>query len=112
MRYLDKCLFVSLILLTPTIAPAYTELPFCPSGGPPGWMNYFDYRQDKKNWRNHFRNQNYQRYYSVRPERYRSYQNSPGNGYSPRSRRMNQQLRQGHPFNQNHRFSNQHPIRR
>lgn len=23
------------------------EFPFCPGGGPPGWMNYFDYQQDK-----------------------------------------------------------------
>ncbi len=29
----------------------FTELPFCPSGGPPGWMNYFDHKRDQNIWR-------------------------------------------------------------
>jgi len=94
MRLIEKCLFLSLMLSMPTVTSAYRELPFCPSGGPPGWMNYFDYRQDKNNWRNYYRNQNHQQPYSTRPKRYRSHQNSPSGFNAYPVRPMNQPWRQ------------------
>jgi hypothetical protein len=44
-----------LILIAISVAPDVfsrsgyprKELPFCPGGGPPGWMNYFDYKRDQ-----------------------------------------------------------------
>jgi len=79
MYTVTKFIFIVLSLTTAQNSYAWPELPFCPSGGPPGWMNYFDYKRDKNNWRNHFRNQNFQRYYSAQPERHSSFQNSPDN---------------------------------
>jgi len=86
------------IVFSLSVSPSsygWPELPFCPSGGPPGWMNYFDYKRDKNNWRNHFQNQNYQGYYSTPAERYRSFQNSPGNFSAYPTRMMKQQPMQG-----------------
>ena len=34
-----------------------TEFPFCPGGGPLGWMNYFDYQRDKNRSRRYQRQQ-------------------------------------------------------
>jgi len=36
---------------------AMPELPFCPAGGPPGWFNYFNDKQDQNRWqrRNNYR---------------------------------------------------------
>jgi hypothetical protein len=34
---------------------AFPELPFCPAGGPPGWMNHFNYKRDQNSWRRHSR---------------------------------------------------------
>ena len=45
-------------LLTLTFLPlstnlsAYPEIPFCPAGGAPGWMNYIDYKRNQKRWQN------------------------------------------------------------
>lgn len=30
---------------------AFPEIPFCPAGGPPGWMNHFNYKRDQNIWR-------------------------------------------------------------
>ena len=43
--------FIALSLPVSTMSfPGFPrkELPFCPGGGPPGWMNHFDYKQDQK----------------------------------------------------------------
>lgn len=34
---------------------AFPELPFCPAGGPPGWLNYFNDKRDKNIWRRYSR---------------------------------------------------------
>ena len=30
---------------------AFPEIPFCPAGGPPGWLNHFNYKRDQNIWR-------------------------------------------------------------
>ena len=36
---------------------AYPEIPFCPAGGAPGWMNYLDYKRNQNSWqRNYYSN--------------------------------------------------------
>ena len=30
---------------------AFPEFPFCPAGGPPGWLNYLNDNHDKNIWR-------------------------------------------------------------
>lgn len=58
---------------------AFPELPFCPAGGPPGWMNHFNYKRDQNIWR----------HYSAYPypspayNRPAYYWPSQGYGYSP-----------------------------
>ena len=34
---------------------AYTELPFCPGDGSPGWINYFDYKRGQNDWQQYRR---------------------------------------------------------
>ena len=36
------------------------EIAFCPSGGPTGWMNYFDKRDRDKRWKRYWRYRHYQ----------------------------------------------------
>ena len=36
------------------------EIAFCPSGGPTGWMNYFDKRDREKRWKSYWRYRQYQ----------------------------------------------------
>lgn len=43
------------------------EFPFCPSGGPQGWMNYFEYKRDKNRWQQYIQ---YQKNHSYIPENY------------------------------------------
>jgi hypothetical protein len=65
------------------------EFPFCPAGGPPGWMNYFDYKRDQNILR---RQQDYQRvhYYPYyfrpvySPGLYPSQQYSPAPSFAGR----------------------------
>ncbi len=71
---------------------AFPELPFCPAGGPPGWLNYFNYKRDQNILRHNAQYAlpayappaYYQpRYnYSYTPV-YRGYDNRPNYYYSP-----------------------------
>ncbi len=59
---LIKLALVLIALSLPTTAMSFPgfprkELPFCPGGGPSGWLNYFDYKRDQNIRR---RYQNYQ----------------------------------------------------
>jgi hypothetical protein len=36
------------------------EIAFCPSGGPTGWMNFFDKRDREKRWKRYWRYQQHQ----------------------------------------------------
>lgn len=65
---LIKIFLVCLATTMPEAGFARKELPFCPGGGPPGWMNYFDYKRDQNIWRQ----QNYQPY-SNHPSSYSGY---------------------------------------
>lgn len=45
-----------IILLLSTFSTsgyAFPELPFCPAGGPTGWLNHFNYKRDQNIWRRH-----------------------------------------------------------
>lgn len=65
-----KQLSILFFALIPTCVYAYPEIPFCPAGGPPGWINYLN----KKN-HNNWHNRNYQT--SYYPNIYRSNQSYP-----------------------------------
>jgi len=41
--------FIVIIITLTANASGYPlyELPFCPGGGPPGWMNHFNYKRDQ-----------------------------------------------------------------
>ncbi len=66
MRVLTKFLLILIALCLSTNCFARWEIPFCPAGGPPGWMNYFDDKRDQNIWR-HYLNyppaNSYQNYY-------------------------------------------------
>jgi len=34
-------------------AYAFPEIPFCPGGGPPGWVNYFNDKREQNKWRHY-----------------------------------------------------------
>jgi len=56
-------LFIIITAITLSSAShAFPELPFCPAGGPPGWMNYFNDKRDQNLW---------QRYHRYPPPAYR-----------------------------------------
>ena len=79
------------ILITGIISPnsyAFPELPFCPAGGPPGWLNYFNDKRDQNNWRRYSR----YNYALQRSSRYPSYY---GPAYSPMHRPYNHTVRPG-----------------
>jgi len=69
-RRFDKrcCSFVAsvlagLMLVSVTVqAGVYPrdEIAFCPSGGPTGWMNFFDKRDRENRWKNYWRYRQYQ----------------------------------------------------
>ena len=51
-----KFFSVKLLLIISTLcfsidSQARKEIPFCPAGGPPGWMNYFDHERDRNKWK-------------------------------------------------------------
>ena len=49
--------FIFLILCTLTsVSHAFPELPFCPAGGPPGWLNHFNYKRDQNILRHYAQN--------------------------------------------------------
>ena len=50
---------------------AYPEIPFCPAGGPPGWMNYMDYKRDQNRWRHNRYSSNYPAFNYTRFNQYK-----------------------------------------
>jgi len=48
-KFLTLLIFSS---LTGT-SQAFPELPFCPAGGPPGWLNHFIHKRDQNNLRHY-----------------------------------------------------------
>lgn len=71
----SKIFIICLITTASQSSSARNELPFCPSGGPPGWMNYFDNKRDQ----NIRRHQNYPSY-NYRPWYRSDYNRSSANG--------------------------------
>lgn len=45
-----KTLLACMVLSFSQNSFAFMELPFCPAGGPPGWMNYFDHKREQNKW--------------------------------------------------------------
>ena len=78
MKALLKLLIIFISSVLTANSHAFPELPFCPGGGPPGWMNYFNDKRDQ-NIRRHYAPQ-----YSPafrQPSHYNSYY-----GYNPAAR--------------------------
>lgn len=76
---------------------AFPELPFCPAGGPPGWMNYFNDKRDQNIWRQHSR-------YPSPAFRRPAYNSPAYNSYKPNFR-SNYNYSPA-PYNRNQRQSN------
>jgi hypothetical protein len=64
MRLVKKSIFIILSFTVIQSSYAWPELPFCPSGGPSGWMNYFNYKRDQNNWQHQINQQYYPYQYS------------------------------------------------
>ena len=88
-------IFIALSLPTSAMSfPGFprNELPFCPGGGPPGWLNHFDYKRDQNIRRRYPAYQSpFLRPYYNRPPPHnaaynRAYPNNPYS-YAPRARR-------------------------
>jgi len=82
MKVFFKLFIVLLGLSLSPASHAFPELPFCPAGGPPGWMNYFNDKRDQNNWRR------YSQYYATpayrQPAYYRpAYRPGKQPGYQP-----------------------------
>ena len=60
-------LLAGLMLASVNVQAGYPrdEIAFCPSGGPTGWMNFFDKRDREKRWKRYWRYQQYQQ--ATRP---------------------------------------------
>ena len=58
MKALIHALLTLTFLSLSTNLSAYPEIPFCPAGGAPGWMNYIDYKRNQNKWQ-HNRYPNY-----------------------------------------------------
>jgi hypothetical protein len=68
MKTLINTFFLLIVLPFSMSVCAFPEIPFCPAGGPPGWMNYFDYRQNQNRWApNHYYSENHlpANYYQI-----------------------------------------------
>ena len=50
MNALIHTLLTLICLSLSTNLSAYPEIPFCPAGGAPGWMNYIDYKRNQNRW--------------------------------------------------------------
>lgn len=61
---------------------AYPEIPFCPAGGAPGWMNYLDYKRNQNSWQH---SQYASRYPALNHTRFNQY----GPNYTPHINRQN-----------------------
>ena len=79
--FLNTIIFLVSASLSPNII-AYPEIPFCPAGGAPGWMNYMDYKRDQNIWQHN----NYaSRYPPLNYARFNQY----GPNYTPHIIRQN-----------------------
>ena len=78
-----KLSIVLVSALLSTNSYAFPELPFCPGGGPPGWMNHFNYKRDQNIWRHYsqYRNPAYSR--AVNQPVYNAPLNYTPNNYAP-----------------------------
>jgi len=86
MKTLFSLLITLLSLSFTSPSFAFPELPFCPAGGPPGWLNRFTHNHDHYRWRN-------QNTYRT-PQHYRPAYNQPGPYtpvHIPRNTRFNAQ---------------------
>ena len=68
MQLLAQYLLIVITITLSTNSLARSEIPFCPAGGPPGWMNYFDYKRDR----------NIRQYYTSHPPANFYYNYYPG----------------------------------
>jgi hypothetical protein len=55
-KVLFKFLVILVISSLASASYAFPELPFCPAGGPPGWMNHFNHKHEQNIWRHYYRN--------------------------------------------------------
>ena len=47
-----QIIFITAFLsMLPLDSYAFPEIPFCPAGGPPGWLNHFNHKRDQNIWR-------------------------------------------------------------
>jgi len=51
MKYLLNLFVFCSVLSSSGNGFAMPEIPFCPGGGPPGWLNHFNYKRDQNIWR-------------------------------------------------------------
>jgi len=65
MRTPAQIFLIFLIATLSTSSYAMKEFPFCPSGGPQGWLNYFEYKRDQNRWQKYMQ---YQQNRSYIPE--------------------------------------------
>ena len=70
MKVLFKLSIIFIITSLSANSYAFPELPFCPAGGPPGWMNHLNHKRDQNIWRHYLQN--------ASPAYFR-----PNNGYTP-----------------------------
>lgn len=47
MKALLKSIIILYACLLTARSYAFPEIPFCPAGGPPGWLNYFNDKRDQ-----------------------------------------------------------------
>ena len=99
MKMLTMQLLILLSLLMTNTAFAFPEIPFCPAGGPPGWMNYLESRHNQNKW--------YGRQYP--PAYYYSNYNQLRNHNLPFNQHNNAYRNHGHQ-SINTRHKNQQPI--
>ena len=60
MKPIIKLLLILISASLSTSTFAYPEIPFCPAGGAPGWMNYIDYKRNQNRWQNAYSPRSYQ----------------------------------------------------
>lgn len=54
-----KTILVIFVSMLPIDSYAFPEIPFCPAGGPPGWLNHFNYNREQNIWRAQHRRYQY-----------------------------------------------------
>jgi hypothetical protein len=95
MKTLLKYFLTAFLSMLPLGSYAFPEIPFCPAGGPPGWLNHFNYKRDQNIWRLQQRRYQYSaprrytnNYYapSYRPPFWHNPESSDGSGYTMQPR--------------------------